>query len=119
MAQDGAASVLLVEDDDAVREILSSALEQAGYDLDCASTYSEAETAIARRPHDVVVTDIRLPDGLGYDLLPRARAAGSRVIFITGHVSEMPTVQERRTSCLTKPFTLDALLDEIREQLGR
>jgi two-component system response regulator PilR (NtrC family) len=116
---DLAPSVLLVEDDENVRDILSTALQEAGYMLACASTYAEARDAIARRTHDVVVTDIRLPDGLGYNLLAEAKAAGSKVIFITGYVDEIPSVQGRRTSCLMKPFSLDALIDEVEEQIGR
>jgi DNA-binding response OmpR family regulator len=115
---DLAPSVLLVEDDDSVRDVLSNALQQAGYKLDCARTFTEAKNAIASGEHHVVVADIRLPDGLGYDLLAAARAAGSKVIFITGYVDEMPSIQSRRTSCLIKPFSLDALLDEVEVQIG-
>lgn len=117
-AADVAPTVLLVEDDDNVREVLSAALQQAGYMLACASTFAEAKDAIASRTHDVVVTDIRLPDGLGYNLLAAAKAAGSKVIFITGYVDEIPSIQGRRTSCLMKPFSLDALIDEVQEQIG-
>ena len=113
-----APSVLLVEDDEEVRTVLSSAIEQAGYELDMARNCDEAERAIAERSHDVMVTDIRLPDGLGYDLVAHARAAGCKVIFITGYFSEMPTVQGQRTSCLIKPFPMDELIQEIREQVG-
>lgn len=115
---DIAPRVLLVEDDESVREVLSEALQQAGYMLACAGTFAEAMDAITHRSHDVVVTDIRLPDGLGYDLLASARAAGSKVIFITGYFDEMPSIRGRRTSCLMKPFSLDALIEEVQEQLG-
>jgi DNA-binding response OmpR family regulator len=111
-------TVLLVEDDDDVRELLSGALEQAGYELDCARTYAEAQHAITHGQHDLVVTDVRLPDGKGYDLLARARAAGCKVIFISGQVSHMPSAEASRVICLTKPFRVEALLDTIQAELG-
>ncbi len=110
--------VLLVEDDDGVREVLSDALRQAGYELDCARTYAEAQHAIARRPHDLVVTDVRLPDGRGYDLLSRARTAGSKMIFISGHVTHMPSAEASRVICLAKPFRLETLLEQIELELA-
>jgi len=110
-------SVLLVEDDDDLRDLLSGALEQAGYSLECARTFAAAHHAISHGRHDVVVTDVRLPDGRGYDLMARARAAGSKIIFISGEVTHMPSAEASRAICLTKPFRVEALLDHIQAEL--
>ena len=111
-------TVLLVEDDPNVREILGEALAGAGYELESVGTYQEAAQALHDHAHDVVVADIHLPGGMGYDLTHEARSTDTKVILITGHEGELPTAYTHRVSCLVKPFRLEALLDEVREQLG-
>jgi DNA-binding NtrC family response regulator len=115
---DPARSVLLVEDDSDVLDVLSESLENAGYRIHRARTIYEARRTIARRRYDLVVADIRLPDGWGYQLLDDARAAGTKFIFMTGYIDELPSVRMTQTSYLLKPFSLDTLLGEVREQLG-
>ena len=61
-----APSVLIVDDDPLIRELLQSYLAQEGYQVRCASTAEQAEACLAESPVELVMLDIRLPgkDGL-------------------------------------------------------
>jgi DNA-binding response OmpR family regulator len=111
------ASVLLVEDDPGVREVLCEALERAGYKCDCLGTFKEALAALVAGTHDLMVADVRLPDGLGYDLMGPARDLGRKVMLITGHFDEMDSVIGTAQSYLFKPFALDTFIAEVERQL--
>ncbi len=65
--------ILLVEDDEDLREGLSFALEHEGYSVSVAATCSEAETHLSTQPVDLVILDVMLPDGSGFDLCRRLR----------------------------------------------
>src|SRR5689334_7312191 len=65
--------VLVVEDDDAARFGLASALRARGFDVEEAASCDEALRLFTSRP-DIVITDLRLPDGDAISLLPRLRA---------------------------------------------
>ena len=59
-------SVLIVDDEADIRELLVLTLGRMGVDADAASTVKEAEEALKARPYDLCLTDMRLPDGDGY-----------------------------------------------------
>lgn len=59
--------VLLVEDDKDYAELLSISLKKAGYDIDLASSINEAKDRSSRESHDLVLLDVMLPDGNGYE----------------------------------------------------
>lgn len=65
--------ILLVEDDEDLREGLSFALEHEGYSVSVATRIAEAETLLARRSMDLIILDVMLPDGSGFDLCRRLR----------------------------------------------
>src|SRR5512140_1784306 len=62
-------SVLVVDDEADIRELLVITLSRMGVDADSASTVKEAEEALQARPYDLCLTDMRLPDGDGLTLL--------------------------------------------------
>ena len=82
--------VLLVEDNDDGREFMQALLESDGHAVDAAASLQEAVECLERQsaapPYDVVVTDIGLPDGSGWDLVEtiRARWPALRVGIVTG-----------------------------------
>ncbi len=110
--------ILLVEDDDSVRDYLYEALVEAGLRIEgCGSAEAAMNLLNADHPPNVVVTDINL--GPGMDGLAFARAAreicpGLPVVFISGRYSELRNMlpQER---FLPKPFTTTALLRAIED----
>jgi DNA-binding NtrC family response regulator len=77
--------VLLVDDEDAFREITSEELTHVGYALDACRTLGEARRLLAKKTFDVVLVDIRLPDGNGLDLLAELHASnpGTQVVVLT------------------------------------
>ena len=66
--------ILLVEDKDSLRRVLRLTLENAGYTVTESADARAAAQEIARAPHRIVLTDLRMPHGSGLDVLaPRAR----------------------------------------------
>jgi DNA-binding NtrC family response regulator len=111
-------SVLVVEDDTSVLEVLREMISRAGYDVECACTHEEVDRALSSRPRDLLVADIQLPDGKIYDLLERRLRLGMKTILITGHFDELPQIVSYSAPYFVKPFALDALLEEIIRQLS-
>jgi len=110
--------VLLVEDDDSMREAVQRLLECAG--LQCVAFISAEQMLAQRKFQDVtcVVSDLKLPGMSGLDLMGVLKAQGScpPIIVITAH--DAPGLREeaaRRgaTAYLAKPFRGTALLDVI------
>jgi DNA-binding NtrC family response regulator len=110
--------ILLIEDDEMVRDCLEVALQEAGLDIK-GSISGEAALDLlsADRPPSVVVTDINLGagmDGLAFMRAARERCPGLPVVFISGRYGELRgmTATER---FLPKPFTTPALLRAIED----
>lgn len=111
------ASVLLVEDRDDVRELLKETILLVGHELDCVPSWAEGLRALASGAHDVLVADVRLPDGSGHDLAQRALARGKKAVLITGHPDEMRK-SAPEIVYLRKPFLMRALLNALEQQVG-
>ena len=71
--------ILLVEDKDSLRRVLRLTLEKVGYSVTEAADAREAMAEIARAPHRLVLTDLRMPHGSGLDVLRAARTADGDV----------------------------------------
>lgn len=85
-AQSGARSVLVVEDDALLRELIAVALEKHGFVVDTAASASDAKRAFARGDHDGVILDINLgPGPTGFDLADvlRQQAPHIAIVFLT------------------------------------
>lgn len=111
------ASVLLVEDRDDVRELIRDTIQTAGYVLDCASSWADGWRMLASKKHDVVVADVRLPDGSGRDLARRAISLGKKAVLITGHPNEVRRARPELVY-LRKPFLMRTLLKAIEQHVG-
>ncbi|MFM0324222.1 PAS domain S-box protein [Caballeronia glebae] len=103
--------ILVVEDDDLAREAVVELLELLGHRPVPAETATRAFAEIARRPFDVLLTDINLPDMSGIDLAEQARSfcPGLSVIFSSGGPVEMNEGKTFAWFELLKPYTLDEL----------
>lgn len=109
-----APSILLVDDDRHVLHSMGDWLRDQGYDLDSASSRADALASLAKRAYDVVLADIRLQDGDGFDILNHCRQhhPASSVILITGYGSVDSAVEAIRAGAfdyLTKPLIDDEL----------
>jgi PAS domain S-box-containing protein len=120
------ASVLIVEDEQAIRTLTRTLLERAGYSVLAASTATDAEALFAQEVGriDLLVTDIALPDGTGPALFKRLveKRSSLRVVYMSGYTDEMLVDQaalERAGGFLQKPFLADGLIRKVREALDR
>ena len=107
--------ILLVEDKDSLRRVLRLTLENAGYAVTEASDARAAAIEIARTPHRLILTDLRMPHGSGLDVLRAARAADSfvPVVLMTAYGSIDEAVQAMKDGAhdfLQKPVDSNHLL---------
>ena len=108
-------SLLLIDDDRQVLAAMADWLRSQGYQLDTATGCSEAKAALSRKSYDVVLADIRLGDGDGFEILGECRQnhPASAVIMITGYgsvESAMEAIRNGAFDYLTKPL-IDEELD--------
>jgi CheY-like chemotaxis protein len=97
---------LLVEDDDAVREVLCRAFVRDGWDVHASALPSEAIAAVAVVQFDVIVSDVMLPEMSGFQLASRLTELQpqARVIFISGYPVEKMREAKWVGEILQKPF---------------
>jgi two-component system, OmpR family, response regulator len=85
--EDGSAAVrlLVVEDEDTIRELLSGSLRFAGFEVTTAASGTEALRAVTASPPDLVLLYVMMPDGDGFEGVRRMRSSGPDVpvIFLT------------------------------------
>lgn len=115
--------ILLVEDDDTIASGLRYALEQEGYALTLAATVADALNALKQHSFTLLLIDLGLPDGSGFDVCRAARRAGdAAVIFLTAHDDELSTVMGLDMGAddyVFKPFRIRELQSRIRAVLRR
>jgi DNA-binding response OmpR family regulator len=122
------ATILLVEDDDAIREIVRKALVSAGYDVEEAADGAVAVAAYVRRPSDLVITDLVMPekDGLQAIIELRRLDPAVKIIAMSGGGRMLAPAQLYLESArlfgarriLAKPFNMAALLATVSEVLS-
>ena len=115
-------SILLVEDDYAVRTTLTSFLELEGYTVDAVSNTHDAMERLAANAYPLVITDIYIDDRTGLDVLMKAKAqdANCRVILMTARGTMETVMSASRNGAfdyLAKPFELDTLLEAVKRAL--
>lgn len=115
--------ILLLEDDAALIDGLEYALRKEGYEVENARRVSEA-TELLKGSYDLLLFDVDLPDGTGFEVCESLRKSGGLVpvIFLTAADDEMSIV--RGLECggddyVTKPFRLSELCARIRALLRR
>jgi DNA-binding response OmpR family regulator len=109
--------VLVVEDDDAIRDAIVFFLEGAGYTVEAAATPDEALELARAHPPQVAVLDVMLPGMDGFDLAEMFRElpelAGTRIIFLTALADDLSRLRSFWSGgvwYLTKPFQKEDLL---------
>jgi two-component system, OmpR family, response regulator len=116
--------LLVVDDEPTILELLSGSLRLAGFEVVMAASGAAAVRAAASSRPDLVLLDVMMPDGDGFETLRRIRSGGSEVpvIFLTAR-DEVPDrvrgFQEGGDDYVTKPCILDELLGRIRAVLKR
>jgi len=116
--------LLLVEDEPALRAALRGSLRQAGYVVEEAADYAQAEEKIMLYQYDCVLLDLTLPGGSGLDLLRALKAAGSAagVLILTARdalADKIVGLDLGADDYLAKPFHLSELNARLRAIIRR
>lgn len=111
--------VLVADDDDDVRSLLTLQLMLSGYEPIEAATVDEGLALLADRSPDLVLTDLNFGSDTGERIVTACRSTGQPVILMTASVEarELPESLRVDVPLLRKPFTLDEMTAAITEQL--
>jgi CheY-like chemotaxis protein len=127
------ARILLVEDDEVLRELILRNLEVREHDVRVAEDAHSALAQLRTTPFDLIILDICLPDETGWEVLRTAQKEGRLpTLQMNGHAGQLPVVvlsavrvSPRRLqefhplAYLPKPFPMDAILRLATEAAGR
>jgi len=107
--------VLIVDDDEGVRNVLIELLEAAGFETSAVGAISEVQSAFTKTPPDVILLDMQLPDGNGLDLLPTLKGQWNetQVIMMTGYGTFDAAVEATKRGAFhfqAKPFDSKSLI---------
>ena len=114
-------AVMVVEDEDALRKLVSSIVSAAGYQVTVACNGDEALSMAAAKRIDLLLTDVVMPGASGPELAARLRTKQEdlRIIYMSGYDRDLvqQEVLDGRATLLPKPFTPRGLLTRIDEVL--
>ena len=114
--------ILLVEDNKSITKALTYNLEQNKYKMLSAETVAEAKELLKTEKIDLIILDITLPDGNGFDLYKEIKKVGISTIFLTARDDENDIVKGLELGAedyVTKPFSTRELLARINKILLR
>jgi len=115
--------ILLVEDDLSLIDGLIYSLEKSGFSVAVARTVKEAFAAYKNEEYDLILLDVTLPDGLGFEVCSYIRQRSAvPVIFLTASDEEVNIVKGLDIGgddYITKPFKLNELISRIKALLRR
>jgi two-component system, cell cycle response regulator CpdR len=110
--------ILIVEDDEAMREFLCQAISRSGYYVEAVQDGTEALRRVDESHFDLLLTDIRMPglDGLELARLVRRRYPNLSVLLVTAYVQDALgaiDLDGAGVGLLSKPFNLSELIDRV------
>lgn len=110
--------ILLLEDDAGLIDGLVYSLERNGFSLDVVRTVKDAENYLSKHEYDLLLLDVTLPDGTGFEVCEQVRKTGSDVpiIFLTAADEEINVIRGLDSGgddYITKPFKLGELCSRI------
>jgi DNA-binding response OmpR family regulator len=119
-----AKSILFVDDDPDLREIVADQLAVSGYEVDAADDGAMAIDKLEQKPYDVVLLDITMPNKNGMDVLrfTKERGLGCKVIMLTGMVGLSVAIESIKLGAadyITKPYNMDYLLASIKRAIEK
>jgi DNA-binding NtrC family response regulator len=115
--------ILVVDDDDAIREMMALALSKEGYRVECAGSAADGLAYLSEKPVDLVIADIYLGDGTGLDLVDAVDAGktDTRMILVTARGS-VETASFARShgvfDYLAKPLEIEHLVGRVQAALA-
>jgi two-component system, OmpR family, response regulator RegX3 len=115
--------ILLIEDEESISEPLAAALEREGFSAEVAATAGDGLESVEKRPPDLVLLDVMLPDGDGRDVLRTIRATSRiPVVMLTARGEETDRIVGLELGAddyVSKPFSSAELVARIRAVLRR
>lgn len=116
-------SILIVEDDKAVRRLITTALETQGYSYHIAETGKESILGAVSQNPDIILLDLGLPDIDGVEIIKKIRSWTNTPIIVVSARSEdrdkIEALDAGADDYITKPFSVEELLARIRVSLRR
>jgi len=114
--------ILIVDDEPSMREMLSIVLRRDGYEVLVAENGRDAIAQLRARPFDLLLSDIKMPDVTGVDVLRAAKEINRDIVafMVTAYASTSTAVEAMRLGAVdyfTKPFSMDELRLKIRQHL--
>jgi DNA-binding NtrC family response regulator len=106
--------LLIVDDEASIRDMLAFFFHKRGFEVQTASNFTEGLAAALRSTPDLVLSDIKMPDGNGLDLLRKIKAESPKtpVIMITAHTSTPDAIEAMKAGAvdyIAKPFNVEEL----------
>lgn len=116
--------ILLIEDDLTFQTMLSTWLKRKGFEVDTSTTAGKGTALIERGQYDLILCDMRLPDGSGLEVIEQVNTLTSRppVIVMTGYADVPGAVNAMKsgaTDYISKPIQPAALLEKIEEAIAK
>ena len=109
--------ILLIDDDDSIREFVEMALQDEGYEVVSAAHGEAALTAVARTRPSLILLDMRMPVMTGWDFAQAYRATPGPhvpiIVVTAAHDPEARAAQIHADDFLAKPFDIDDLLEVV------
>ncbi len=120
---EGDETLLVVEDQDNLRQLLCRSLRLLGYKVVEAASGAAALAVLEERPVDLLVTDVVMPGISGRQLADRVTESrpGTRILFMSGYTSDVIArhgMLESNVELIEKPFTARELAQRVRRLLG-
>ncbi len=121
----GKHSILIVDDEPGIVEVLSAVLSETGHDVVSATNGEEAMARIATGKFDVILSDMRMPGMDGVQLFETLKGKDEglahRIIFVTGDTVSPDTrsfLEDTGNRWVSKPFNIQQIIDTVNEVLG-
>jgi len=116
----GRPRILVVDDEEVIRELLSEILMDEGYEVDTAKEGNEAMEKIKRLPFELVITDIRMPGLNGMEILRETKKKNPsiEVIIITGYGTpeiEAEAIAQGASGYINKPININQIRNMVAE----
>ena len=116
--------ILVIDDDEGIRKVITTALKDESYITDTASNGKEAIEKSRTNAYNLAIIDIHLPDMEGTQLLSELKETTPKMrkIIVTGYPdvqNAITAVKKGADDFITKPVKIDLLINSIKEQLGK
>ena len=118
------ARILIIDDDENIRKVLQTILEDEGYTIDSVDTAQKGIQKSEKKFFNLALIDVRLPDMDGIELLSKLRETKPKMrkIIVTGYPTlqnAIGAVNKGADAYVMKPFDVEKILLDIKEQLEK